>query len=126
MSSTMRIVATALLFSIAIFGAYAQTPAATFVFVKIQDPVLPVERGSKYEDPLDASLRAARLGEVTGGGSMLNKDNSVAWVGIDVDLYDLKRGLPFLIAKLRELRVPPGSTIEYTDRGKRIQQPVYP
>jgi len=121
----MRIIAAALLFSMAILGVYAQKPAATFVFVKIQDQVLPIERGSKYEDPLDVSLRAAKLGEVTGGGSQLNKDGSIAWVGVDVDLYDLRRGVPFLIAKLRELRVPPGSTIEYTDRGKKIQQPIY-
>jgi hypothetical protein len=121
----MRIIATAILFIFVASGVYAQKPAATLVFVKIQDQGMPLQRGSQYEDPLNTALRNAKLGEVTGGGTMMNQDKSIAWVGVDVDLYDLGTGLPFLVAKLRELCVPPGSTIEYTLHGKTIQQSVH-
>jgi hypothetical protein len=121
----MRALATVLLFLFVALGAHAQRTSATFVFVKIQDQVLPIERGSKYEDPLDAALRTAKLGEVTGGGIMMNKDKSIAWVGVDVNLYDLEKGLPFLIAKLRELGAPRGSTVEYTVQGKKGERAVH-
>ena len=106
-------------------GAHAQRAATTFVFVKIQDKVLPIERGSKYEAPLNAALRAAKLGEVTGGGTLMNKDKSIAWVGVDVELSDLEKGLPFLLAKLRELGAPRGSTVEYTVQGRKVEQPIH-
>jgi hypothetical protein len=121
----MRALASVLIFLFVVLGAHAQRATVTFVFVKIQDQVLPIERGSKYEDPLDAALRTAKLGEVTGGGTMMNKDKSIAYVGVDVNLYDLEKGLPFLIAKLRELGAPRGSTIEYTVQGRKVEQPVH-
>ena len=121
----MRAIVTVLLSFFVVLGAHAQRTPATFVFVKIQDQVQPLERGSKYEDPLNAALRSANLGEVTGGGTMMNKDKSIAWVGVDVDLYDLEKGLPFLIAKLRELGAPRGSTIEYTAQGRKVERAIY-
>ena len=121
----MRALATVFLFLFVVLGANAQRAPVTFVFVKIQDQVRPVERGSKYEDPLDAALRSAKLGEVTGGGTMMNQDKSIAYVGVDVNLYDLEKGLPFLIAKLRELGAPRGSTVEYTVQGRKVEQPVH-
>ena len=122
----MRAVTALLLSLLLAVAVQAQTRPTTFVFVKIQDKVQPIERGSKYEDPLDAALRAAKLGQVTGGGTMMNKDKSIAWVGLDVDLYDLEKGLPFLLAQLRALGVPLGSTIEYTVQGRKVEQQVHP
>jgi hypothetical protein len=103
-------------------GADAST---TFVFVKIPEPIMPIDRGEKYEDPLDSTLKKEALGEVTGGGSQLSepdKDGSrhIEWVGIDVDLTDLTRGLPVLKAELKNLGAPSGTTIEYETNGKRI------
>jgi hypothetical protein len=122
----MRALAALLLSLLLGVAAYAQAPSVTFVFVKIQDNVLPIERGSKYEDPLNAALGGARLGEVTGGGTMMNKDKSIAWVGVDVNLFNLEKGLPFLLAKLRELGAPPGSTVEYTVQGRKVEHSVHP
>jgi hypothetical protein len=121
----MRILVALLLTLFAAVGVHAQSAPVTFIFVKIQDQVSPLERGSKYEDPLHAALQAARLGEVTGGGTMMNKDKSIAWVGVDVDLYDVERGIPFLIAKLREFGVPPGTVLEYKVDGRQIAHPVH-
>jgi len=91
----------------------------TFVFIKILDSVMPIERGEKYEDPLDEALKSAGLGEVTGGGSQLGSPKpdgsaSIAWVGVDVELTDIEHGVPFLVAELKKLGAPKGSTIEYS------------
>ena len=92
----------------------------TFVFVKITESIMPLERGSKYEDPLDEALKKARVGEVTGGGSSLSKDKKIEWVGLDVELTDVPKGIPLLRKKLIELGAPKGSTMEYElDGAKR-------
>lgn len=102
----------------------AQQPK-TFVFVKITESIMPIERGSKYEDPLDQALKKARLGEVTGGGSSLAKNKTIEWVGVDVELTDLMKGIPFLRKKLIELGAPKGSTMEYELNGTKNEVPVH-
>jgi len=96
-----------------------------FVYAKIVDPVLPVERGTKYEDPLLESLDAKKLGEVTGGGSQLGKDNKIEWVGIDLQLADLDGALDFVRLRLRELGAPAGSVLEFVRDGKNVTLPIH-
>ncbi|WP_313915586.1 hypothetical protein [Tahibacter sp.] len=104
--------------------SWAQQPT-TFVFVKVAESILPIARGNKYEDPLDAALKAEGLGAVTGGGTSLSKDKDIDWVGVDVELTDVTKGVPFLRKKLIEFGAPKGSTLEYELDGKRIELPVH-
>lgn len=99
--------------------AWAQ-PASTFVFAKITDNVMPIERGSKYEDPLNAALQKAKLGEVTGGGSSLTNERKIEWVGVDIELTDAAKGIPFVKGTLRQLGAPKGSTLEYSVGQKKM------
>ena len=96
-----------------------------FVFAKIFDPVEPLARGSKYEDPLDEFLQAQHIGEVTGGGTMQNKDGSIEFVGVDIDLADLGDALQIARKKLIELGAPRGSVFEYQQEGKKVVLPFY-
>ncbi|MDC7718912.1 hypothetical protein PQU95_17050 [Vogesella sp. DC21W] len=98
--------------------------ATTFVFVKITESIMPLQRGEKYEDPLDEALKKAGLGEVTGAGSMLTKEKTVEWIGLDVELTDPVTGIPFLRKKLTELGAPAGSVLEYERNGETLQVPV--
>jgi len=96
---------------------------STFVFVKIPEAIMPLDRGSKYEDPLDEALTRARLGTVTGGGSRLGRPDAtgaqhVEWVGIDVELADLEKGLPFLASELRRLGAPNSTVLEFKHDGR--------
>jgi hypothetical protein len=93
-------------------GAFAQD--ATFIFVHINESIMPIERGKKYADPLHGFLYAKGLGEVTGGGSSLSETGEIQWVGVDVELVDPEKNLPLLIKKLRELGAPKGSFLEYS------------
>jgi hypothetical protein len=96
-----------------------------FVFAKIADTVMPIERGAKYEDPLDAALKQSKLGEVTGGGSALGKDKKIEWVGVDIELTDLRQGVLFVKSKLRQLGAPKGSKLEYEVNGKQVSVEIY-
>ena len=88
-------------------------PSGHFVFAKITEPVAPMHRGDKYEEPLDQDLRAQGLGRVTGGGTQMDKEGAIAWVGIDIELTDLDRGIEFTRRRLHELGAPSGSVLEY-------------
>lgn len=103
----------------------APPPKTFFVFARIQDKVSPIERGTKYEDPLGDALTKAKLGEVTGGGTMQNKDGSIEWVGIDIELVDLSGALAFTKTKLRELGAPKGSVLEFQRDGKHVAEPIH-
>ncbi|KVG55854.1 hypothetical protein WS97_09680 [Burkholderia territorii] len=96
----------------------------TLVFVRINEAIMPIERGHKYEDPLDEALKTAKLGVVTGGGTSLSKERNIEWVGIDVSLIDLDRGIPFLKQKLIDLGAPQGSILEYQLQGRKIEVQV--
>lgn len=92
----------------------AEQRPTTLLYVRIPAAIQPLERGEKFEEPLDMLLRERHLGEVSGGGSALKAGGGIEYVGIDVDVYDSKAALPVIVQKLRELKVPKGTTIEET------------
>ena len=96
-----------------------------FVFARIMDPIMPIERGDKYEDPLLDSLEERGLGEVTGGGTQLDKDNKIEWVGIDMQLADLDGAIEFVRRRLRELGAPAGSVLEFKRDGQKVTLPIH-
>ena len=86
---------------------------------------MPDERGEKYEEPLWDMLEREKLGRITGGGTMLNEDQSIAYAGIDLELFNLDTALHATRRKLRELGAPPGSTLEYEVNGTRQSLPIH-
>ena len=100
-----------------------------FVYVKIPAPIEPLERASRFEDPLQEALERARLGEVSGGGSMLSAPDAggrkhIVYCGIDVDLDDAEPGLALLHRELVRLQVPDGTVLEYERNGQRFEVPI--
>lgn len=102
----------------------AAEKASHFVFAKIQDKVDPTQRAIKYEEPLDDALVKAKLGKVTGGGSLLN-NGAIEWVGVDIELINLTGALEFTRKKLRQLGAPKGSVLEFRQDGKDVVLPVH-
>ena len=101
-----------------------------FVFVRIPESLQPLDRASKYEDPLQLALDQAKLGEVTGGGSQMTAPKAdgsrdIEWVGIDVELVSLDQGLRLLKQELIRLGAPKGTVLEYERAGKRVEDPVH-
>jgi len=96
-----------------------------FIYVKIPGDIQPIARGERFEDPLEAALRAAALGEVSGGGSQMDDpypDGSprVEFCGIDVEVVDRDQARRLLRQKLIELGAPSGTELHYTQEGSML------
>lgn len=110
-------------------GKEAPSPVAAcdpFVYVKIPEDIEPMDRGDKYEDPIDAKLKALGLGEVSGGGSQLGEkrpdgSQGIEFCGIDVDATDLDGALALLREALPSLGVPRGTELHYARGETRLR-----
>lgn len=87
------------------------------VFARIEEPLMPLQRGQKYEDPLNRALMQSGLGKVTGGGSVQGTDGSIEWISLDMQLVDLGEGLDFVRTKLLALGAPKGSVLKFKKGG---------
>lgn len=85
----------------------------SMVFARIEEPLMPLQRGRKYEDPLNRALLQAGLGKVTGGGSVQGTDGTIEWISLDMQLVDLGEALDFVRTKLQELGAPKGSVLKF-------------
>ena len=97
------------------------------VLVRIPEQLQPVDRGARYEGPLDAALKKETVGEVNGGSTELSAPDadgkkSIEWVGIDVDLSDFERGMPILKRELLRLGAPAGTILEYSRNGQKLEE----
>jgi hypothetical protein len=101
-----------------------------FVYVKLPCDIGPIDRGERFEDPLQERLEQEKLGTVTGGGSQLSEPDAegrrtIEFCGIDVDLYDAVRGLTLIRNELARLKAPPGTLLLYELDGHEWQEPLY-
>lgn len=114
----------AIVLCLSIFLAAAQSSSIS-VFVKINDPISPVARGDKYDDPLDRALKLEAVGKVTGAGSHRASDGAVEWAALEVELTDVPRGVELLKRKLVELGAPRGSVLLLDQGGQRVEIPLH-
>jgi hypothetical protein len=129
MSAVTRILVS-LLAALALAGcrpSKSVSARAQFVFVRIPEQIQPIDRGAKYEDPLDALLKKEAVGEVSGGGTQLsapdaNGKKTIEWVGLDVDLSDFEKGLPILKRELLRLGAPTNTILEYSRNGQKLEE----
>ncbi|MBK6307217.1 MAG: hypothetical protein IPF47_16435 [Gemmatimonadetes bacterium] len=91
---------------------YPHTVVAT-----ITDNVGPIDRGARYEDPLDAVLQRAGIGAVCGGGSQMDASRKIVFVDIEVALADTERALELLRVTLKRLGAPAGSVLTFSRDG---------
>lgn len=81
-----------------------------FFYVLIHEPLGPIDRGEKYEDPLNDAL--GELGQVTGGGSQLGEGDTIAFCGVNVVVNHRHNGLKFIRHCLRSCGAPSNTIIE--------------
>jgi hypothetical protein len=100
-----------------------------FVFIKIPAELEPLDR-TEYEDELNEKLEGKEIGFVSGGGTMLSTPDSkgerkIEFCGIDVEVYDLTRGIKFLKKELKRLKFPQGTTFEFRENEKQQEIDIY-
>lgn len=83
------------------------------VIARIPEYIEPIDRGIRYEDPLDAKLQESGLGEVTGGGSQLDKNFKIKFVELEIFLGNLDSAISVCTSTLEECGAPKGSQIIY-------------
>lgn len=96
---------------------------AIATYAQLNARVMPIDRGERFEDPLGEGLEEQGLGEVTGGGTMQEADGEIEYCGIDVDLVDLERGVPFVCELLTRCGAPKGSKLTYELDGEQVEVP---
>jgi hypothetical protein len=93
----------------------------TTAYAKLNSRVRPVVRGKRFEDPLEAGIAAKGLGHVTGGGSQLMGVNEVQWCGIDIEMADATKAVPFVCGLLTILGAPKGSSLNFSHGGRKFE-----
>jgi hypothetical protein len=89
-----------------------------FLEIVMQNNDFTFDGRDELEEPLDEALRAAKLGQVTGGGSGTETSN------IDVEVNDLKSGLAVIRSVLRGLGAAESTTINQYEPQK-IRYPLF-
>ena len=91
-----------------------------FVYVMLPLQIEPDERQARFGDQLDAELRLAGIGYVSGGGQLLSApddagEREVLFCGIDIDTIDIESTRELLRLHLPELGCPAGTCIQFGD-----------
>lgn len=94
------------------FADEAHANGRFFFYVRIPGDIQALERGDRFEEPLELALGHAALGSVTGGGSQLGDDDKVEYCGIDVVTTDRVRGIEVIRRVMQECGCPNGAVIE--------------
>ncbi len=86
-------------------------PDPVTLTARLYEHIEPLDRGERYEDPLDSALRAADLGEVTGGGSQLGELGEIEFADIEIRVLSVDDALPVIVRSLEDAGAPVGSQI---------------
>lgn len=86
---------------------------------QINEYIEPIDRGDRYEDPLDRALKERGFGAVSGGGTQLDDEHQPLWADLDIELANLDEALDFTRETLNNLGVPIGSNLHYEKDGER-------
>jgi hypothetical protein len=102
-----------------------------FVYVRMPVDLDPMDRHELFAEPLHEALEKEDLGAVTGGGTMFSPpdddgEDEVQFSGIDVDLYNLEKGIDLLRRELIRLQAPQGTSLLYQFNGREWEEPIYP
>ena len=102
----------------------ASEPQLIYVF--LPEPLGPIDRGEKYEDPIIDELERLGLGEVTGGGTGMGDEGpdgrrEIQSCGIDVETINVEAARVALRDLLPNLGCPAGTRLEYMDQDRELQ-----
>src|SRR5438477_402606 len=89
------------------------------ITARLWEPIEPINRGERYEDPLQSALQAQRLGSVDGGGSQLTELGEVLFAELAIHLANLDEALAMTKRVLEEAGAPRGSELRFRNDSGR-------
>jgi hypothetical protein len=92
------------------------------VIARMYEHIEPIDRGARYEDPLQAALDAAQAGQVTGGGSQLNENGGIDYVDIEIEVANLDGALRIIGDTLAKAGAPQASELVHADDGRVLRE----
>lgn len=94
--------------------------ARHLVIARLNDRCQPIDRGERYEDPLDDFLKANGLGEVTGGGTSLMETGEIEYCDVELQLANVAPEVLEAVAnQLQSAGAPKGSSLVQADGTER-------
>lgn len=92
------------------------------VVARIPEHIEPMDRGARYEDPIQDALAIRELGMVTGGGSQLTSAAEIGYVDVELALADLDEALDVVMRILEEAGAPVGSQLRFEQGGVDVER----
>jgi hypothetical protein len=81
------------------------------ILARVYEHIEPMDRGDRYEDPLQAILEKMGIGRITGGGSQLDELGSITYADVEIELADVDEGLRIVAETLEAAGAPQGSEL---------------
>lgn len=91
------------------FGAIMDFPH--LVLARVYEHIEPIDRGDRYEGPLQATLETMGIGRVTGGGSQLDELGSITYADVEIELADVDGALRIVAEALEAAGAPQGAEL---------------
>jgi hypothetical protein len=86
------------------------------LIVHLPGDIEPIERGNRFEDPLDSALRKrGKLGRCVGGGTAFSLEAGVTGCDIEIEVTDLGKAMPVIRDSLQTARAPIGATVKHAE-----------
>jgi hypothetical protein len=92
------------------------------ILARVYEHIEPIDRGERYEDPLQAVLEPANIGRVTGGGSQLNELGGIAHADVEIELANLDGALDVVVDALEKAGAPQGSELIDMSDSRTLRQ----
>lgn len=93
------------------------------VNARIWEPVQPMDRIVRYEDPLDMALEERHLGGISGEGCQSSDEREIEFVDIDLELANIDSALDLIRQVLEEAGAPAGSELRFEKDGEEVAIP---
>jgi hypothetical protein len=88
------------------------------VTAELNHKISPIDRGDRYENPLDKALAEHGYGEIDGGGTMLSKEKEIEFIDVHMFLSAPEVSIPFVIQLLEQHGAPKGSKLKIFENDK--------